>query len=132
MNVRAVTYADYKVYPPCVVSRNVFNDISENLTVGYHNLNVTRRGEHGAIGAEEILLLDLHRIEKRVARLLRERGIEALLNTAESIPNADELLVKVGALAEMLEQKNEQAVPDDVVGEEAEESLVGDLGGGVT
>ena len=37
MNVRAVTYADYKVYSPCVVSRNVFNDHLKKRKPEYEN-----------------------------------------------------------------------------------------------
>jgi hypothetical protein len=59
-----------------------------------------------------------------------ERGIEALLNTVESIPNPDELMIRVGELSQMIEAGGAQTVestPDPT----EEDTAVGDLGAGV-
>lgn len=61
-----------------------------------------------------------------------ERAMVALLNTVETIPHPDELLIKVGEIRKMLEDGNQAAIPDDFVGDEADESIIGDLGGGVS
>lgn len=61
-----------------------------------------------------------------------ERGMAALLNTVETIPNPEELLIKVGEISEMLEDSDQPAIPEDFEGPEAEASLIGDLGAGVS
>ena len=61
-----------------------------------------------------------------------ERGIAALLNTVETIANPEELLIRVGEISKMLEESEAPGVPEDFVGDEADRSLVGDLGAGVT
>lgn len=61
-----------------------------------------------------------------------ERGMAALLNTVETIPNPEELLIRVGEISEMLEDSTAETMPSDFVGEEAEDSLIGDLGAGVS
>ena len=61
-----------------------------------------------------------------------ERGMAALLNTVETIPNPEELLVKVGEISKMLEEGDAPGIADDFLGDDAEESLIGDLGGGVS
>jgi len=59
-----------------------------------------------------------------------ERGIEALLNTVESIPNPEELMIRVGELSKMIDAGGagsgaEEPAPD------AATSAIGDLGAGV-
>jgi hypothetical protein len=61
-----------------------------------------------------------------------ERGIEALLNTVESIPNPSELLVRIGELQQVLEQSGAPALADPGDEETAADSLVGDLGAGIS
>ena len=58
-----------------------------------------------------------------------ERGIEALLNTVESIPNPEELMIRTGELAKMLEVGGSGTGLDTDAAET--ESIVGDLGAGI-
>jgi hypothetical protein len=58
-----------------------------------------------------------------------ERGIEALLNTVESIPNPEELMVSVSELTDLLAETptaEANTQPDPL----ADEAGVGDLGAG--
>lgn len=64
-----------------------------------------------------------------------ERGLEALLNTLESIPNPDELMVRVGALQDILERDDTSTIQGALTGDDAgtdEASPFGDLGAGVS
>jgi hypothetical protein len=62
-----------------------------------------------------------------------ERGMEALLNTVDSVPNPEELLVKINELTKLLEAtEGPPAIPEEPVQEGDSPSLVGDLGAGVT
>lgn len=61
-----------------------------------------------------------------------ERGMESLLNTVNSVPNPDELLIRVGEIKTMLDESTStNDIPEDSTDTD-EESLVGDLGAGVT
>jgi hypothetical protein len=58
-----------------------------------------------------------------------ERGVEAILNTVDFIPNPDEILVHTGEMRNIFEPTGAQgAVSGDP---NAQETLTGDLGGGV-
>jgi len=63
-----------------------------------------------------------------------ERGVEALLNTLDSIPNPEELMVHMGALKDLLERADDAVVQGSMIGDDEdmdEQSAFGDLGGGV-
>lgn len=60
-----------------------------------------------------------------------ERGIEALLNTVESIPNPEELMVRVGELATATAAGGAGETATGPVDPTADGGLVGDLGAGV-
>jgi hypothetical protein len=60
-----------------------------------------------------------------------ERGMEALLNTVDSIPNPEELLIRIGEIEDMLRESNVDVLPEDPASPEAADSLVGDLGAGI-
>jgi hypothetical protein len=60
-----------------------------------------------------------------------ERGIEAMLNTVESIPGPEELMVRIGELTGMLNESGDLLSPTSTGPNAPEDSLVGDLGAGV-
>jgi hypothetical protein len=60
-----------------------------------------------------------------------ERGMEALLNTVDAIPNPEELLISVGEIEDMIKAQSGEELTEEPFGEEAEQSLIGDLGAGV-